>query len=73
MISEVLKVILNLARDGMTMLAVTHEMGFAKEVADKIIFMDHGKIIEHGSVDEFFTNSKSERTHKFLDKILHKI
>ena len=73
MISEVLKVMLNLARDGMTMLVVTHEMGFAREVADEMIFMDHGKIVEHGSVDEFFTNSKSERTREFLDKILHKI
>ena len=73
MISEVLNVMLNLARDGMTMLVVTHEMGFAREVADEIIFMDHGKIVEHGSVDEFFTNAKSERTREFLEKILHKI
>jgi len=73
MISEVLKVMLNLARDGMTMLVVTHEMGFAREVADEIIFMDHGKIVEHGNVEDFFTNSKSERTLEFLDKILHKI
>ena len=73
LISEVLKVMLKLAQTGMTMLVVTHEMGFAREVADEIIFMDHGKIVEHGNADEFFTNAKSERTREFLDKILHKI
>jgi ABC-type polar amino acid transport system ATPase subunit len=72
MISEVLKVMLNLARDGMTMLVVTHEMGFAQEVADEMIFMDYGRIVEHGTVEQFFKHSKSERTKEFLDKILHK-
>ncbi len=73
MISEVLRVMLDLARGGMTMLVVTHEMGFAREVADEMIFMDHGKIVEHGAVDKFFTNPDSERAREFLDKILLKI
>jgi ABC-type polar amino acid transport system ATPase subunit len=73
MISEVLRVMLDLARGGMTMMVVTHEMGFAREVADEIIFMDHGKIIEHGNVEKFFTNPDSKRAREFLDKILLKI
>lgn len=72
LISEVLKVMLGLAREGMTMLVVTHEMGFAREVADEMIFMDHGKIVEHSKVGEFFTAPKAERTRDFLDKILVK-
>ena len=72
LISEVLKVMLDLAREGMTMLVVTHEMGFAREVADEMIFMDHGKIVERSSVADFFTRPKAERTRDFLDKILVK-
>ncbi|HEF1622511.1 TPA: amino acid ABC transporter ATP-binding protein [Campylobacter lari] len=66
-VREVLDVILNLAKDGMTMLIVTHEMGFAKAVADKIVFMDDGKIVEISKPDEFFENPKSERAKKFLN------
>ncbi|MBX1885816.1 amino acid ABC transporter ATP-binding protein [Campylobacter peloridis] len=66
-VREVLDVILNLAKDGMTMLIVTHEMGFAKAVADKIVFMDDGKIVEISNPKEFFENPKSERAKKFLN------
>ena len=72
LISEVLKVMLDLAREGMTMLVVTHEMGFAREVADEMIFMDHGRIVEHGNVDEFFSRPKTERAKEFLNRILVK-
>jgi glutamate/aspartate transport system ATP-binding protein len=71
MIKEVLDVIIELANDGMTMICVTHEMGFAKKVADKVIFMDNGSIIEDCSKQEFFETERSERTKQFLDKILH--
>ncbi len=70
MINEVLEVMIALAKEGMTMIVVTHEMGFAREVADEIIFMDEGKIIERGTDEEFFTNPKSERTKAFLSQIL---
>lgn len=70
MIKEVLDVMIDLAREGMTMLCVTHEMGFAREVADEIIFMDYGKIIERGTYEGFFKNPKSERAKEFLDQIL---
>jgi len=70
MINEVLEVMIDLAKEGMTMLVVTHEMGFAREVANEIIFMDEGKIVERGSDEEFFTNPKSERTKAFLSQIL---
>lgn len=70
MIKEVLDVMVNLAKEGMTMLCVTHEMGFAREVADEIIFMDFGKIVERGTYEEFFNNPKSERAKEFLDQIL---
>ncbi|EAI1055282.1 amino acid ABC transporter ATP-binding protein [Campylobacter coli] len=66
-VREVLEVILNLAKDGMTMLIVTHEMGFARAVADRIIFMDNGEIIEENTPDDFFENPKSERAKKFLN------
>lgn len=66
-VREVLEVMLNLAKEGMTMLIVTHEMGFAKAVADKIIFMDEGKIIEENDPESFFENPKSERAKKFLN------
>ncbi len=70
MIKEVLDVMIDLAKEGMTMIVVTHEMGFAREVADEILFMDEGKIVERGTDEEFFTNPKSERTKAFLSQIL---
>jgi len=70
MIKEVLDVMIDLAKEGMTMLCVTHEMGFAREVADEIIFMDFGKIIERGTYQEFFIKPKSDRLKEFLSQIL---
>ena len=70
MIAEVLDVMVELAHDGMTMLCVTHEMGFAKKVANRVIFMDGGEIIEEEEPDEFFNNPKSDRTKEFLSQIL---
>ena len=70
MIKEVLDVMIELAGQGMTMLCVTHEMGFAKAVADRVIFMDQGQIVEQNQPSEFFGNPKSERTKDFLSKIL---
>ena len=70
MIKEVLDVMVDLANSGMTMLVVTHEMGFAAEVADQIVFMDEGKIIEQNTPTEFFDNPRSERTKLFLSQIL---
>ncbi len=70
MISEVLDVMVELAKEGITMICVTHEMGFAKKVAQRIIFMDEGQIIEQNSPDKFFNNPKSERLKLFLNQIL---
>ena len=70
MIKEVLEVMINLVKEGMTMIVVTHEMGFAREVANEIIFMDEGNIVERGTDESFFKNPKSERTKDFLNKIL---
>jgi len=70
MINEVLDVMVNLAKEGMTMIVVTHEMGFAREVAKRILFMDEGQIVEIAPPEEFFTKPKSERTKLFLSKIL---
>lgn len=70
MISEVLEVIVDLAEDGMTMICVTHEMGFARRAADRMIFMDHGEIIETGTPEAFFEAPKSERCKQFLSQIL---
>lgn len=70
MINEVLEVMKTLAREGMTMVCVTHEMGFAREVADRIIFMDEGLLIEQNNPQEFFENPQSDRTKDFLSKIL---
>jgi len=70
MISEVLNVMKDLAREGMTMVVVTHEMGFAREVADRVIFMDHGQIVEEGTPEHFFSNPRDERTKAFLKEIL---
>lgn len=71
MIKEVLDVMIELAEEGMTMLCVTHEMGFAKTVADRVIFMDKGQIIEENEPEEFFNNPQSERTQAFLSQILN--
>lgn len=71
MIREVLDVMRDLAREGMTMIVVTHEMGFAREVCDRIIFLDEGQIVEQGTPEEFFTKAKSERAKEFVDKIIH--
>lgn len=71
MIKEVLDVMIELARSGMTMLCVTHEMGFARSVADRVIFMDRGEIVEQGPPLEFFNNPKSDRTKLFLSQILN--
>ena len=70
MIKEVLDAMVNLAKGGMTMIVVTHEMGFAKEVADEVIFMDEGMIVEKAQTKEFFANPKSDRTKLFLSQIL---
>ncbi|MCC4118501.1 amino acid ABC transporter ATP-binding protein [Aromatoleum toluclasticum] len=70
MINEVLDVMTELAQEGMTMMCVTHEMGFAKRVAHRVIFMDHGKIVEDDSKEAFFANPRSERAQQFLAKIL---
>jgi glutamate transport system ATP-binding protein len=71
MIREVLDVMRDLARDGMTMLVVTHEMGFAREVCDRLVFIDGGRIVEEGPPAEFFANARSERAREFVDKIIH--
>ena len=70
MIKEVLDVMVDLAKGGMTMIVVTHEMGFAKEVADNMIFMDEGRIVERAKTNDFFDNPKSDRTKLFLSQIL---
>jgi polar amino acid transport system ATP-binding protein len=70
MIGEVLEVMKELAREGMTMIVVTHEMGFAREVAERVVMMDDGQIIEEGTPEHFFTNPQHERTKSFLSKIL---
>lgn len=70
MVKEVLDVMKSLAREGMTMVVVTHEMGFAKEVGDRVLFVDKGIILEEASPEEFFTNPKNQRTKDFLSKIL---
>lgn len=71
MIKEVLDVMIELAQEGMTMLVVTHEMGFAKSVAHRVLFMDEGQIVEQNSPIEFFDNPQNERTKLFLSQILH--
>lgn len=70
MINEVLDVMKSLAKEGMTMVCVTHEMGFAREVADRVIFMDDGNLVEQNEPEEFFNNPKNQRTQDFLSKIL---
>jgi len=71
MVKEVLDTMISLAEDGMTMLCVTHEMGFARQVANRVIFMDSGQIVEANSPEEFFRNPRHERTIAFLSQILH--
>ena len=71
MIAEVLDVMVTLAEEGMTMLCVTHEMGFARKVADRVIFMDGGEIIEQNEPEAFFNNPQNERTQLFLSQILN--
>lgn len=70
MVGEVLEVMKQLAREGMTMVVVTHEMGFAREVADRVLFMDHGKLVEEGTPEHFFTNPQEERAKLFLKQVL---
>ena len=71
MIKEVLDVMQDLARSGMTMVVVTHEMGFARNAADEIVFMDHGKVVERGTPAQFYDNPREARTRQFLSQILH--
>ena len=71
MINEVLDVMVKLAKEGMTMMVVTHEMGFARKVADRVIFMDYGKIIEDAPSQDFFGSPRSDRAQEFLSKILN--
>ena len=70
MVGEVLSVMKDLAKEGMTMVVVTHEMGFAREVGDRILFMDNGNIVEEGTPEEIFSNPKNPRTIDFLSKVL---
>ena len=70
MIGEVLDVIRSISHKGITLIIVTHEMGFAKDVADRVIFFENGDIYEEGTPDEFFTNPKKERTRQFIQRIL---
>ena len=70
MVGEVLGVMKDLARDGMTMVVVTHEMGFAREVATRVLFMDEGRIREQGTPEQIFGNPQNERTQEFLSKVL---
>ncbi len=71
MVKEVLETMVSLAREGMTMLVVTHEMGFARQVADRVVFMDRGEIVEVNAPEPFFADPKHERTRAFLSQILH--
>jgi len=71
MVKEVLDTMVQLAEEGMTMLVVTHEMGFARQVANRVIFMDQGQIVEMNAPDAFFSNPQHERTKLFLSQILH--
>jgi len=70
MIGEVLEVMINLAKEGMTMIVVTHEMGFAREVSDRVLFMDYGAVVEEGTPEHFFKNPTQERTKLFMSQIL---
>ena len=72
MVGEVLSVMKDLAKTGLTMLVVTHEMGFAREVASRVVFMNNGIILEDGTPEEIFTNPKEQRTKEFLSRVLNK-
>jgi ABC-type polar amino acid transport system ATPase subunit len=71
MVKEVLDTMIGLAKDGMTMICVTHEMNFAKQVADRVVFMDQGQIVEIGTPTELFSAPQHQRTRKFLEQVLH--
>ena len=71
MVKEVLNTMIELAGDGMTMICVTHEMGFARQVADRVIFMDEGAIVEEGAPEQFFRQPKTQRARDFLSQVLH--
>ena len=71
MVKEVLDTMVSLAQEGMTMICVTHEMGFARQVADRVIFMDQGRIVEEAPPTQFFDNPQNERSRLFLSQILH--
>ena len=71
LVGDVLKVMTDLAKDGMTMIVVTHEMGFARDVADRVIFMDGGYVVEEGSPEKIFTAPENERTRSFLARVLN--
>jgi general L-amino acid transport system ATP-binding protein len=71
MVKEVLDVMIDLAKEGMTMLVVSHEMGFARSVAHRVLFMDAGQIVEENNPDDFFYHPRNERTKQFLSQILH--
>ena len=71
MVQEVLDVMIELAQENITMICVTHEMGFARQVADRVVFMDDGQILEEGTPDHFFENPQNPRCREFLAKILH--
>jgi general L-amino acid transport system ATP-binding protein len=71
MVKEVLDVMISLAKEGMTMLVVSHEMGFARSVAHRVMFMDYGQIVEENTPDDFFNNPQNDRTKLFLSQILH--
>ncbi len=71
MVKEVLETMVELAQEGMTMVCVTHEMGFAREVADRVVFMDQGVIVEEGDPDTFFSAPRTERAKSFLNQIIH--
>ena len=73
LVGEVLRVMRELAEEGRTMVVVTHEMGFARSVADRVVFLDHGRIVEQGDPEEVFGNPKQERTRAFLDRVLHPV
>ena len=71
MVKEVLDTMVSLAKDGMTMICVTHEMGFARQVADRVVFMDHGRIVEEAAPEDFFRAATHERSREFLSQLLH--
>jgi polar amino acid transport system ATP-binding protein len=73
LVSEVLRVIRELAEEGRTMVVVTHEMGFARSVADRVVFIDQGQIVEQGDPEQVFTQPQRQRTRTFLDRVLHPV